>query len=95
MIKAINANIIDSSRFFNIHIEAKELSRGKDAKFLSHGFYEIGTELGNAYVCTYRLNEDLHEDLDETEQKVEDVATFDEAKWREDIAKLLKEAPWN
>ena len=93
MIKTINANLIDSSRFSNVHIEAKELSRGNDAKFFKSGFYEIGTELGNAYVCAYRLNEDLHEDLDEAEPKVEDAATFDEAKWREDIAKLLKEAP--
>ena len=95
LIKTINANRIDSTRFTNIHIEAKELSKGNDAKFLSHGFYEIGTELGNAYVCAYRLNEDLHEDLDDTEPKVEDATTFDEAKWRENVAKLWKEGPWN
>ncbi len=95
LIKTINANRIDSTRFTNVHIEAKELSKGNDAKFLSHGFYEIGTELGNAYVCAYRLNEDLHEDLDEAEPTAKETTTFDEAKWREDIDRLFKEGPWN
>jgi hypothetical protein len=94
MTNALNANKI-SSKFTNVHVEAKAISSGPDARFLSHGFYEIGTDLGNAYVCAYRLNEGIDEDLDEDEPDSKEATTFDEAKWREDIAQLLREAPWN
>ena len=83
--KMISANLIPS-RFTNPHV-GKQAFTGIMRKFLSHDFYRIGTELGDVYVCAYKLNEDLEESILESQE-------FDEAAWKEEMKKVQAEKPW-
>lgn len=54
-------------------VSKQSLISGPTARFFRHGFYEIGTELGNAYVCAFKLNEALaipqKQNVEETDNK--------------------------
>lgn len=64
------------------------------AKQYSHGFYEIGTELGNAMVCAYNLNENykaaVTEPLEE-EVIMDSVEPAQETKTKEEYLEELKD----
>lgn len=47
------------SKLTAVQIGRMSLHSGRFAKEFAHGFYEIGTELGNAFVCAKKLNENL------------------------------------
>lgn len=56
MQKIIAAKLVPS-KLTNVEVGKQNMT--KMYKYFSHGFYEIGTELGNAMVCAYKLNEAL------------------------------------
>lgn len=56
--KMLSAGCIPS-KLAGVQIGRMGLHSGRFAREFRHGFYEIGTELGNAFVCANKLNENL------------------------------------
>lgn len=56
IVKMANAGKIEN-KYTNVRVEKRNI--GTWDKYFSHDFYLIGSDLGDVYVCAYRLNEDL------------------------------------
>ena len=97
--KLIAANLVPS-KLSNVEIAKRSFSQF--SKQFSHGFYEIGTELGNAFVCAYKLNEALaqenSEELDEemsSESLTVEQNDKTQEEYLEDIRKARRELSWD
>lgn len=96
IVKMANANKI-ASKFTNVRAEKRSIS-GKFGKMFSHGFYVVGTDLGDVYVCASKLNEAVEPSTDNTEltENTENTAidNFDMESWKAELKELMDTAPW-
>lgn len=102
--KLIAANLVPS-KLSNVEIAKRSFTQFN--KQFSHGFYEIGTELGNAFVCAYKLNEALaqeHSDEENYDVLEEQVVTEPltpkqnnktQEEYLEDVRKARRELSWD
>lgn len=95
-VKMGNANRIES-KFTNVRAEKRSIS-GKFGKMFAHGFYRVGTELGDVYVCASKLNEAVEPNPDSTEltENTENttIDNFDMESWKAELKELMDTAPW-
>ena len=93
MVKMANANKIES-KFTNVRVEKRGLT-GKFGQIFAHGFYRVGTDLGDAYVCANKLNEAVETGTDNAELTEDtNVDNFDMESWKAELKELMDTAPW-
>jgi hypothetical protein len=96
MHKMLNANkfpkkIADAKGI--VQVGKQKISRNQ--RFFASKFYLIGTDLGDAYVCAYKLNEDLEENLDEELITEPIEPAEDKIDYKEAVRQMSRNVNWD
>jgi len=93
MVKLVQANKV-SSKYTNVRVEKRDLN-GRFKYMFDRGFYRVGTDLGDVYVCASKLNEAVEADADEVElTEATNADNFDVESWKAELKELSETAPW-